>query len=57
MGVFSLQDWATESLKWLSSQQALADLAAFHGYISETEGLGGGEKWVTWGGESCQDKK
>eukprot|EP00904_Undaria_pinnatifida_P007440 jgi/Undpi1/3826/HiC_scaffold_16.g07195.m1 len=44
------QDWATESLRWLSSQQALADLSSFHGYLSDKEGLTGAEKWVTWGG-------
>ncbi|CAM9336665.1 unnamed protein product, partial [Hapterophycus canaliculatus] len=43
-------DWATESLRWLSSQQALADLSSFHGFLSEKEGLTGKEKWVTWGG-------
>lgn len=45
------QDWSTESLRWLSSQQALADLSSFHGYLSHREGLTGAEKWVTWGGE------
>lgn len=43
-------DWATDSLQWLSSQQALADLSSFHGYLSDKEGLTGAEKWVTWGG-------
>ncbi|CAM9504375.1 unnamed protein product [Pylaiella littoralis] len=43
-------NWETESLQWLSSQQALADLAAFHGYLVSVEGLNGSEKWVTWGG-------
>ncbi|CBN78040.1 conserved unknown protein [Ectocarpus siliculosus] len=43
-------DWATDSLRWLSSQQALADLSSFHGFLSDKEGLTGAEKWVTWGG-------
>ncbi|CAN0185478.1 unnamed protein product, partial [Laminaria digitata] len=43
-------DWATDSLRWLSSQQALADLSSFHGYLSDKEGLTGAEKWVAWGG-------
>ncbi|CAN0577169.1 unnamed protein product, partial [Ectocarpus sp. 12 AP-2014] len=37
-------------LRWLSSQQALADLSSFHGFLSDKEGLTGAEKWVTWGG-------
>lgn len=45
------QDWATDSLRWLSSQQALADLSSFHGFLSDKEGLTGAEKWVTWGGK------
>ncbi|CAM9474670.1 unnamed protein product, partial [Discosporangium mesarthrocarpum] len=44
------QDWATESMRWLSSQQALADLVYFHQFITEEEGLRGDEKWVTWAG-------
>lgn len=45
------QNYETEKLKWLSSQQALADLAAFQGYLVSVEGLTGKEKWVTWGGK------
>eukprot|EP00752_Nemacystus_decipiens_P009162 g8184.t1 len=44
------KDWRTKSLRWLSSQQALADLSSFHGYLTDKEGLSGHEKWVTWGG-------
>lgn len=46
------QNYETESLQWLSSQQALADLVAFHVYFVKSEGLTGQEKWVTWGGKS-----
>ncbi|CAN0419518.1 unnamed protein product, partial [Laminaria digitata] len=42
-------DWATDSLRWLSSQQALADLSSFHGYLSDKEGLTGAEKWWSLG--------
>ncbi|RVE64706.1 hypothetical protein OJAV_G00128930 [Oryzias javanicus] len=40
----------TESLADLSSQQALADLAAFHGYISQKFNLTSRNLWVSFGG-------
>lgn len=36
--------------RFLSSQQALGDLVEFHHHISETHGLTGKNRWVTWGG-------
>mmetsp|Transcript_22469 Transcript_22469/g.55875 ORF Transcript_22469/g.55875 Transcript_22469/m.55875 type:complete len:496 (+) Transcript_22469:102-1589(+) len=36
-------------LQWLSSRQALADLAAFHAYATKAYALAG-RKWVTFGG-------
>ena len=37
-------------LQWLSSRQALADLAHFHAYASARWKLPEGTKWVSWGG-------
>jgi serine protease 16 len=41
---------ATENLKWLNTEQALADIASFHSLISEQYSLKPTNKWVTWGG-------
>ena len=37
-------------LRWLSSRQALADLAAFHAYATRAYGLTSKNKWVSFGG-------
>eukprot|EP00943_MAST-04B_sp_MAST-4B-sp1_P004020 g4020.t1 len=42
-------DNVIESLKFLSSRQALADLANFHTFATEKYNLSG-KKWVSWGG-------
>jgi len=39
-----------EPLKWLSSRQALADLAAFHAYAAAEYSLSPANKWVSFGG-------
>lgn len=39
-----------KNLKWLSSQQALADLATFHGQIMVNYSLTSSNKWVAFGG-------
>lgn len=40
-----------EPLKWLSSRQALADLASFHAHASKSYGLSStANPWVTFGG-------
>ncbi|KAJ1484340.1 serine carboxypeptidase S28-domain-containing protein [Baffinella frigidus] len=43
-------DLSTENLRFLSSQQALADLALFHAYISSEHSLPAETKWITFGG-------
>ncbi|KAL4647410.1 thymus-specific serine protease [Arapaima gigas] len=40
----------TEKLRFLSSQQALADLVAFHQYISERYSLSHNNTWISFGG-------
>ncbi|KAM3875286.1 thymus-specific serine protease [Diretmus argenteus] len=40
----------TESLVYLSSQQALADLAAFHQYVTERFSLSHENTWISFGG-------
>jgi len=44
------EDFSTPNLKWLSSRQALADLAQIHGYINEMWGATDTTRWVSWGG-------
>eukprot|EP00756_Hemistasia_phaeocysticola_P048853 Hpha_TRINITY_DN23262_c0_g1::TRINITY_DN23262_c0_g1_i1::g.30229::m.30229 len=39
-----------EPLKWLSSHQAVEDLATAHKHITAEYGLGPSNKWVSWGG-------
>ena len=39
-----------QPLKWLSSRQALADLASFHAHATAAFGLTEKNKWVSWGG-------
>jgi hypothetical protein len=36
--------------KYLSSQQALADIASFHQFASKEFGLSTDNKWISWGG-------
>ena len=43
-------DMSVENLKYLSSEQALADLAAFSAAMSEQYALPEGTKWVAFGG-------
>jgi hypothetical protein len=43
-------DTSVGGMQYLSSSQALADLASFHGYISSTYNLTAQAKWVVWGG-------
>ena len=45
-----VSDLSTANLKWLTSRQALGDIAQFHAYISEIYNLTGDKKWVTFGG-------
>ena len=37
-------------LKYLSSRQALADLANFHAFATQKYGLSPQTKWISWGG-------
>eukprot|EP00050_Salpingoeca_kvevrii_P011084 m.12573 g.12573 ORF g.12573 m.12573 type:complete len:498 (-) comp3244_c0_seq2:128-1621(-) len=41
---------STADLKFLSSRQALADLAAFHAHITSRFGLSSRNKWISFGG-------
>lgn len=43
------RDLSSENLRWLSSEQALADLASFRVAMAKTHGLEHA-KWVTFGG-------
>jgi len=45
-----VSDLSTANLKWLTSRQALGDMAQFHAYISKLYNLKGDKKWVTFGG-------
>jgi len=45
----AVPDFSTRSLRFLSSRQALADLARFHAFATEAFALQGA-KWVTFGG-------
>lgn len=42
--------FSTQNLRWLSSQQALGDLAVFHQQIVANYSLTGANKWVSFGG-------
>lgn len=46
---FRFSDLSTENLRYLSSRQALADLAHFRTVMAETRGLVN-RKWVAFGG-------
>lgn len=41
---------STENLKYLSSEQGLADLATFRQFIHSSYNLGDSNKWVSFGG-------
>lgn len=41
---------STENLRYLSSDQALADLASFRNYIHEKYNLTDSNKWIAFGG-------
>lgn len=43
-------DRTTQNLRFLNSEQALGDIAAFHTHITEEFGLSSSNRWVTWGG-------
>ncbi len=43
-------DLSTANLKWLTSRQALGDLAQFHDYISENYHLTDNNRWIAFGG-------
>lgn len=43
-------DLSTKNLEWLSSKQALADLAHFHAFFNDKYGLTERNKWITFGG-------
>ena len=43
-------DYTNESLKFLSSRQALEDIALFRQYVTQTYGLQQNAKWITFGG-------
>uniref|UniRef100_A0A7S1TSG3 Thymus-specific serine protease n=1 Tax=Phaeomonas parva TaxID=124430 RepID=A0A7S1TSG3_9STRA len=47
---YPVEDLSTENLRFLSSQQALADIANFHVHASAEFGLTSANRWVTWGG-------
>lgn len=47
--LFSFRDLSTDNLRFLSSRQALADLAHFRTMIAEARGLTD-RKWVAFGG-------
>lgn len=43
-------NWSTDNLKYLSSEQALGDIAHFHTEMTTKFGLTEANKWVTFGG-------
>lgn len=43
-------DYSNENLRFLSSEQALVDIAGFHDLISSQFQLSGANKWVSFGG-------
>lgn len=43
-------DYSTENLQWLSTEQALEDLAGFITMINSDYSLSSANRWVTWGG-------
>jgi serine protease 16 len=49
-GSLPVPDFTTPNMRWLSSQQALADISLFHSYITQQFKLSPRNKWVSWGG-------
>ena len=45
-----VSDLSTANLKWLTSRQALGDIAQFHDYIGQNYHLTENNRWVTFGG-------
>lgn len=45
-----VSDLSTDNLKWLTSIQALGDIAQFHDYISKKYHLTDKNRWITFGG-------
>ena len=45
-----VDDFSTPNLRWLSSHQALADIASLHTHISSLYGLTAANRWLTFGG-------
>ena len=43
-------DYSTENFRYLSSEQALEDIAGFHSIISKTFSLTSSNRWITFGG-------
>ena len=43
-------DLSTGNLQYLSTEQAIGDIASFISFVSEEYGLSSDNKWVTWGG-------
>uniref|UniRef100_K3XC23 Uncharacterized protein n=1 Tax=Globisporangium ultimum (strain ATCC 200006 / CBS 805.95 / DAOM BR144) TaxID=431595 RepID=K3XC23_GLOUD len=47
---YPTEDMSLANLRYLSSEQALADLAQFHAFLSDKYGLSEDTKWVGFGG-------
>lgn len=47
---FPTEDMSLPNLRYLSSEQALADLARFHAFLSSEYGLSNDAKWIGFGG-------
>jgi serine protease 16 len=43
-------DFSTEHLKWLNTEQALGDIAAFHEFVRQLLHLSADSRWVAFGG-------
>jgi len=48
--VVSFRDLSIENLSYLSSEQALADLATFHQYFNDKYQISEQTKWISFGG-------
>ena len=48
--LFFLSDWSVENLQYLTSEQALADLANFIVTMNATNPELAGRKWIVFGG-------
>jgi hypothetical protein len=44
------EDYSTENMQYLNTEQALEDLAEFHSQMTKMYRLSSNNKWVTWGG-------